>query len=324
MSSAMPSAATTEFDLIARIRSRVCDLDPALLLGIGDDAAVFLPTPGLALVTTTDSLVAGRHFLPDWPPADIGHLALAVNLSDLAAMGATPRWVLLALTLPQADEGWLDAFLEGFLGLAETSGASLIGGNLAAGPLNLSVQVIGEVAADRFASRHGARLGDAVLVTGTLGDAAAALQLGARAPKALQARLCCPQPRLAAGQLLAAHASAMIDVSDGLLADLGHLIEEPGLGAEIDLARLPSSSALQEAIPEASRRWPLQLNGGSDYELLLTARPDRVGQLRQALAAVDLDLSEIGRITAGGRIDCVRPDGGLENIERRGWDHFEN
>lgn len=323
MSSAMVSAAATEFDLIARIRSRVCDRDPALLLGMGDDAAVFLPTPGQALVTTTDTLVAGRHFLTDWPPADIGHLAMAVNLSDLAAMGATPRWVLLALTLPEPDTDWLDAFLDGFLGLAEASGASLIGGNLAAGPMNLGVQLIGELAVDGFVSRQGAKPGNAVLVTGSLGDAAAALQLGTQASAELQLRLRRPQPRLAAGRRLAARASAMIDVSDGLLADLGHLLGN-GLGAEIDLAQLPSSTALRAAVPETSLRWRLQLSGGNDYELLLTAHPSKVEPLRQEMAALGLELSNIGRITSSGRIDCVRPDGGLENIERRGWDHFEN
>lgn len=320
--SAMTSAGPTEFDLIARIRARVRDRDPALLLGIGDDAAVFLPTPGQALVTSTDSLIVGRHFGADWSPADIGHLALAVNLSDLAAMGATPRWALLALTLPQADARWLDAFLDGFLRLAEASGSSLIGGNIAAGPMNVSVQLIGEVAADGFVRRQGARPGDALLVTGSLGDAAAALQLGADAPPALQTRLRRPAPRLAAGRLLATQASAMIDVSDGLLADLGHLLGD-SLGAEIDLVCLPASAALLEAVPEPDQRRRLQLSGGNDYELLLTAQPGQVGRLQQALSAIGLDLTKIGRITASERIDCLRPDGSLEHFAHHGWDHFD-
>lgn len=319
----MPSAGPTEFDLIAQIRARVRDSDPGLLLGIGDDAAVFLPTPGMAMVSTTDSLVAGQHFHRDWPAADIGHLALAVNLSDLAAMGASPRWALLALTLPQADSRWLDGFLDGFLGLAEASGTSLIGGNLAAGPMNLGVQLIGEVAASGYVSRHGARPGDALLVTGSLGDAAAALRLGEQAGADLQQRLHRPQPRLLAGRVLAARASAMIDVSDGLLADLGHLLGE-NLGAEIELARLPTSQALQSAFSADEVRWPLQLAGGNDYELLLSARPEQVAELQQALQALNLDLSVIGQVTDHGRIDCWRPDGSLLLLEREGWDHFED
>ncbi|MGY6555859.1 MAG: thiamine-phosphate kinase [Wenzhouxiangella sp.] len=319
----MPSAAPTEFELIARIRSRVSDRDPALLLGIGDDAAVVQPSPGQALVITTDSLVVGRHFGADWRPVDIGHLALAVNLSDLAAMGATPRWAMLALTLPQADARWLDAFLDGFLSLAEASGCSLIGGNIAAGPLNLSVQLIGEVAADGFVRRQGAQPGDALLVTGSLGDAAAALKLGADAPQVLQKRLRRPEPRLAAGRLLAAQASAMLDVSDGLLADLGHLLGA-SLGAEINLVQLPTSVALRDAVPEPDQRWLLQLSGGNDYELLLTAQPGQVGNLQQALSALGVDLTEIGRITATGRVDCLRPDGSLAHCKHRGWDHFDH
>lgn len=319
----MPSAKATEFDLIARIRARVRDSDPALLVGIGDDAAVFLPTPGLALVTTTDTLVAGRHFEVDCPPADLGHLALAVNLSDLAAMGARPRWALLSLTLPQSDRAWLEGFLDGFLALAELSGTALIGGNLASGPLNLGVQLIGEVEPAAYASRQGAQPGDVLLVTGTLGDAAAGVQLGAGADRYLQQRLRRPEPRLAAGRMLAQKASAMIDVSDGLLADLAHLLAGP-LGAEIDLASLPASEALLATFIESSMRWPLQLAGGNDYELLLTARPADLDELQMALKGIKLNLSEIGRITDQGRIDCRRPDGSLLELRRSGWDHFED
>lgn len=317
----MPNADRTEFDLIARIRARVRDTDPALLLGIGDDAAVFTPTPGLAMVSTTDSLVSGRHFHDDWPAADLGHLALAVNLSDLAAMGARSRWALLALTLPEADPDWLEGFLDGFLALGESSGTALIGGNLAAGPLNLGVHLIGEVAPSGLARRRGARVGDRVLVTGTLGDAAAALSLGEAAHSCLQRRLRRPQPRLAAGAHLAGKVSAMIDVSDGLLADLGHLLED-GLGAEIELASLPASTALQVAIEQAELRWQLQLAGGNDYELLMTARPEQVPALVQAMDQLKLGLTDIGRVTDHGRVDCRCPDGGLLKTVRSGWDHF--
>lgn len=319
----MPNAGRTEFELIARIRARVQDQDPNLLIGIGDDAAVFLPTPGRALVTTTDSLLAGRHFQSDWPAAELGHLALAVNLSDLAAMGATSRWALLSLSLPQADPDWLEAFMDGFLALAAVTGTSLIGGNLARGPWNLGVTLIGELAGAACASRQGARGGDRILVTGALGDAAAALRLGDRADRALQQRLRCPQPRLAAGQLLAPQVSSMIDVSDGLLADLAHLLEH-GLGAEIDLAALPASPALLAAIADWPTRWTLQLTGGSDYELLVTARPERVAGLRHALAELGLDLTDIGEVREHGRIECRDADGALFTGQGRGWDHFED
>ncbi len=319
----MPSGKATEFELIARIRARLSDSDPNLLVGVGDDAAVFMPTAGLALVATTDSLVVGRHFHADWPAADLGHLALAANLSDLAAMGARPRWALLSLTLPEADPGWLDAFLDGFLGLAEVSGTSLIGGNLTAGPLNLGVQLIGEVEPDRIARRRGARPGDRVLVTGTLGDAAAALSLGDDAGTALCQRLRRPQPRLAAGRILAGRATSMIDVSDGLLADLGHLLSDQ-LGAELELQSLPSSEALCRAMVEDDERWRLQLAGGNDYELLLTAAAGHVPELVQALGETGLGLTEIGRIVDRNGIECRRPDGSLFKPTRSGWDHFGN
>lgn len=317
----MPNAAATEFDLIARIRARVQETHPDLLVGIGDDAAVFMPSSGQALVATTDSLVAGRHFLEHWPAADLGHLALAVNLSDLAAMGAQPRWALLALTLPEPDVVWLDGFLDGFLSLAASTGTALIGGNLAAGPLNLGVQLIGQVGPSAFASRRGARVGDRVLVTGALGDAAAALRLGDHADPRLQQRLRRPEPRLAAGAMLAGRVTAMIDVSDGLLADLGHLLQG-GLGAEIELDRLPASPALRTAIEDPTLRWTLQLAGGNDYELLVTASPKHVAGLRQALSASGLDLTDIGCVADHGRIDCRAPDGRLFESARSGWDHF--
>lgn len=319
----MSKTGRIEFDLIARIRARVRDSDPALLVGIGDDAAVFLPTPGLALVATTDSLVADRHFRSDWPASDLGHLALAVNLSDLAAMGARSRWALLSLTLPEPDENWLEGFLDGFLALAESSGTSLVGGNLASGPLNLGVQLIGEIEPDRLTLRRGARVGDRVLVTGTIGDAAAALALGSTADALLHRRLRRPDARLEAGQHLAGAVSAMVDVSDGLLADLGHLLEG-GFGAEIELSRLPASRALESAVPASDRRWSMQLSGGNDYELLVAAPAEKAAGLVERLNGMGLRLTDIGRITGSGRIECRRPDGTLFESTRSGWDHFDD
>lgn len=317
----MPIERRIEFDLIARIRARVGSGDPELLVGIGDDAAVFLPTPGLALVSTTDSLVVGRHFREDWPAVDLGHLALAANLSDLAAMGARSRWALLSLTLPEADSVWLDAFLDGFLALARSTRTTLIGGNLASGPLNLGVQLIGEMEPERVARRSGARVGERILVTGCLGDAAAALELGDRAGPELVRRLRRPEPRLAAGRALAGRVSSLIDISDGLLADLEHLLP-PDCGAEIELRQLPSSRALIAARADPGERWPLQLAGGNDYELLMTAAPEGVPALKGRMEDLGLRLSEIGTLTERAGIHCRRPDGSVLAPARTGWDHF--
>ncbi|MFP4277262.1 MAG: thiamine-phosphate kinase [Wenzhouxiangella sp.] len=315
---------SSEFDLIARLAARVsaAGADPAVLVGIGDDAAVVRPEPGLALVTTTDTLVGGRHFAADWPAADIGHLALAVNLSDLAAMAATPRWALLSLTLPESDAAWLEAFLDGFLALAGSSGTRLIGGNIAAGPLNIGVTLIGQGDPDTMVRRSGAGKDQSIVVTGSLGDAAAALALGPAAPPALVDRLHRPEPRLAAGRALAGLATSMIDISDGLLADLGHLVG-PDLGAELHLASLPTSPDLRAAIPSERDRWALQLAGGNDYELLFTLDSDRLDAGRRRLLKQGVEISEIGRIKASSGIICRQPDGGIYAPDRYGWDHFE-
>lgn len=318
-----------EFDLIAMIRARAPG-GAGVVLGIGDDAAVLQPIPGMQLVAATDNLVAGRHFLEHGDqrasPGEIGHLALAVNLSDLAAMGATPRWCLLTLTLPEADEQWLGDFLDGFLALAAEHECALVGGNVARGPLDIAVTALGEVAADCFATRRGARPGDRIVVTGTPGDAAGALATRAPATRApatrapagsvLRQRLLKPTPRIAAGLELAARAHALIDISDGLLADLAHLLDG-GLGARIEIARLPTSGALAEAVPDPVERAELQLSGGSDYELMAAVGPDEV---LPEIAGVPI--TEIGRVTDTGRVDCIDRDGRAFTPGRTGWDHF--
>ncbi|NBB69929.1 MAG: thiamine-phosphate kinase [Alphaproteobacteria bacterium] len=307
-----------EFELIERIRAR-SRADDSVLVGIGDDAAVLAPTPGSQLVVTTDSLVAERHFTADWPAADIGWLAAQANLSDLAAMAARPRWALLALTLPEPDTDWLDGFLDGFLDAAAEAGLNLVGGNLARGPLNVGVELIGEVPAGRAVTRRGARAGDCLAVTGTIGDAAAALALGETAGRALRQRLRRPNARLRAGQALADAARAMIDLSDGLLADLAHLLSE-GQGAEIELDALPASEALLAAVNDHESRWRFQTGGGSDYELLTVLEP---GTDTSALSAsAGLPLSIIGRVTDSGRIVCRSDRHAVPATLGRGWDHF--
>lgn len=313
---------TTEFDLIARIRAR-SETDASVLVGIGDDAAVVQPSADRVLVASTDSLVPDRHFLPDWSPEDIGHLALAVNLSDLAAMGATPRWSLLALTLPQGDEAWLDGFLDGFLALAERCGLLLVGGNLARGPLNIGVQVLGEVDPSRIARRSGSRPGDLIAVTGSLGDADAALKLGDDASPELIERLRRPQPRIAAGKAIVPWIHGMIDVSDGLVADLAHLLEGNRLGAELDLDHLPASPALLAASSDRQWRWQRQLNGGSDYELLMTLPPEHLDSVARQAGAIGLRLTVIGRVGQPGTgLRTLGPDGEHLEMNNGGWDHF--
>ncbi|MDT8439534.1 MAG: thiamine-phosphate kinase [Wenzhouxiangellaceae bacterium] len=308
----------SEFDLIERIRARAeASSGDGVVLGIGDDAAVLAPSPGMQLVATTDALVEARHFRPDSDPADLGHLALAVNLSDLAAMGALPRWCLLALTLPDADPAWLDGFLDGALALADTYNCALVGGNLARGPRNIAITALGEVETGQAITRSGARTGDRIVVTGTLGDAAAALKLDAADASPLGQRLLRPTPRLAAGRALASCARSLIDISDGLLADLAHLLA-PDQGARIDCGALPASAALRRALPDPSLRWPLQLAGGGDYELLAAVPvgaelPERVDDTR---------LHVIGEITSTRGIHCIAPDGTRVETGRSGWDHF--
>ncbi|MDX1625552.1 MAG: thiamine-phosphate kinase [Wenzhouxiangellaceae bacterium] len=305
-----------EFALIEAIRRRAGRPGAAgVAPGTGDAAAALGPTPGHAVVATVDQLVEGRHFDDRASPADVGHLSVAVNLSDLAAMGARPRWLLLALTLPDGDADWIDAFLDGFLALADTHGCTLVGGNLARGPLQIGVTALGECDPDRLGRRHGASEGDRIVVTGTLGDAAAALKFDAGRDSSLGRRLLRPSPRVGTGLRLAQRATALIDVSDGLLADLGHLLGD--LGATIDATSLPTSTALREAVPDDHERWGLQLSGGGDYELLFT--------LREGDAPAELDgvpLTTIGRVTGPGPIRCLDAEGGDVDVATRGWNHF--
>jgi thiamine-monophosphate kinase len=310
-----------EFELIERIRRRAGRRDD-VVLGIGDDAALLAPPAGHWLVAAQDTLNEGVHFAPGSAPADLGWKALAVNLSDLAAMAATPAWALLSLSLPRADAGFVDAFVDGFMALAAEHAVALVGGDTTRGPLSISVALHGFVAPGRELRRAGARLGDEVWVTGTPGDAAAALRLGREAPAALRARLERPLPRLAAGRALAGIAHACIDVSDGLLADLGHVLAASGVGAEIELARLPLSAALEAALADPAARWHCQLAGGDDYELCFTAPADRHAAVRAALAAAATAGTVIGRIVAGGDCRVIAADGRDWTPPARGYQHF--
>jgi thiamine-monophosphate kinase len=315
----------SEFELIRRYFAR-----PAkrALLGVGDDAALFRIMRGSAVAASTDMLVAGRHFFPDAEPEALGHKTLAVNLSDLAAMGAKPRWALLSLSLPSIDPHWLQRFARGFLALARTHEVDLIGGDTTRGPLNLCVTILGEVPPARALRRDAARAGDDVWISGTLGDAALAVAHGKRrvrlAPRELarcRRRLDRPMPRVALGLALRGIARAAVDVSDGLAADLGHICSRSGLGADVEIERVPRSAVMARFAASALGREAL-LAGGDDYELCFTASPRRRPRIVTLSARLRLPLSRIGTMRPGRGVRVLDPHGNVLVLSRRGFDHF--
>lgn len=325
----MVESPVSEFDLVALLAARA-RLRPDVLLGIGDDAALLQPRDGMQLAVATDMLNADVHFPADAAPADIGWKALAVNLSDLAAMGATPAWCTLALALPCADVPWLTQFIDGFFELADAHDVALIGGDTTRGPLSVCVGVHGFVEARTALRRAGAMPGDAIWVSGSLGDAAAALYLrespAADTPPrllhALHARLARPTPRLSLGHALRGVASACIDVSDGLLADLGHLCAASGVGALVELAALPTSEALTAAFG-SQHRWQLQTLG-DDYELCFSAPAEATGQLCDIARQTGVTLSRIGWIVSGAGVRATDTLGQPWTPARTGYVHFDD
>lgn len=317
-----------EFSLIDRYFAARARRRGDVTLGIGDDAALVDVPAGASLAVAVDTLVEGVHFPSGTAPADVGHKALAVNLSDMAAMGAEPCWATLALTLPRVDADWVAAFADGFFALAERFQVELIGGDTTRGPLAVSVQILGSVPAGRALRRAGARPGDRIFVTGTLGDAGLALrrlqaggEVAAQPWPALLTRLHRPEPRVAAGLALRGLASAAIDVSDGLAADLGHVLAAGGVGATLRVDRLPRSAAFRQAVEAGSPDWHgLPLAAGDDYELCFTvpaAQADAVAARLGGLAA-----TEIGAIEAEPGLRCMTDDGRAYRIEREGYEHF--
>jgi len=316
----------SEFELIARFFAAPTSQRPDVLLGIGDDGALLQAPAGHSLAVTLDLLVAGVHFLPDTDPEGLGHKALAVNLSDLAAMGAEPAWVTLGLALPQPDERWLAAFCRGWFALAERYGVQLVGGDTTRGPLTLAVQAHGFVPADLALRRAGAHPGDVICVTGTLGDAGLALaQLtgGAALDPAgfLRRRLERPSPRIAQGLDLRGLASAAIDVSDGLAQDLGHILECSDVGARLWVERLPRSPEAAARV-DAATGIALALSGGDDYELCFTVPPARLAAVQAHAARWDCRCSAIGVIEAAPGLRCFWENGTPYELAVTGYDHF--
>lgn len=321
--------AATEFDLIERFFSRLSAPRQDIPLGIGDDCALLQVPSDRQLAVSIDTLVEGVHFFPGTDPEALGHKALAVSLSDLAAMGATPAWVTLALTLPSIDLNWLASFCRGFSALAEKYQVALVGGDTTSGPLSVTVQAHGFVTPGQALRRDGAQPGESIYVTGQLGDACLALrvlkgdQVAGPSQTQLQRRLERPEPRLAVGQALAGIATAAIDISDGLKADLGHICQRSGVGAVIELASLPCTAAVREYI-HSTADWTVALAGGDDYELCFTLAPGQARQVATLAANFGLDITRIGRIEAGSAVVCVDQNGLEIPMDNGGFDHFSN
>ena len=318
-----------EFDLIRDVFQPLGVASPGVRLGIGDDAALLRPTPGCELVACVDTLVGGVHFLPDVAPERLGHKALAVNLSDLAAMGARPRWVLLALTLPDADAAWLRGFATGLGVLARRYDMALVGGDTCRGPLSVSVTLLGEIPEGQGVLRSGAQSGDGIYVSGTLGDAAAGLQAltqGRSLPPTdwavLRERLERPTPRVEIGLALRGLATAAIDLSDGLAADLGHLLEASGCGAHVHAEALPLSATLLRNWGAQEAR-ALAFNAGDDYELCFTLPTEQEPQLRARLATLACPVTRIGVITSESGL-TMRDAAGRALPIPAGYAHFRN
>ena len=312
----------SEFHIIEKYFAHLAPDRDDVVLGIGDDCALLQPPQDQHLAVTMDTLVAGRHFTPDVDPESLGHKVLAVNLSDLAAMGATPAWATLALTLPKVDPVWLRAFADGFSRLAQSHQVSLVGGDTTRGPLAITVQVQGFLNRNQALRRSGAAPGELVYVTGSLGDAAMALRT-ADCSEETKRRLDWPQPRISQGQALLDLATSAIDISDGLLADLGHICNGSNVGATLYCGKLPLSPEVSRYI-ERSGDWSVALGGGDDYELCFTVPEKRQQQVEQLFRKNSWPLSLIGIIRGDGGIDALLEDGRTYQSPRNGFDHFSS
>ncbi|QRG78163.1 thiamine-phosphate kinase [Citrobacter sp. R56] len=318
-----------EFSLIARYFDRVRSSRLDVETGIGDDCALLNIPEKQTLAISTDTLVAGNHFLPDIDPADLAYKALAVNLSDLAAMGADPAWLTLALTLPEVNEAWLAAFSDSLFEQLNYYGMQLIGGDTTRGPLSMTLGIHGYVPVGRALKRSGAKPGDWIYVTGTPGDSAAGLAIlqnrlqvaEAKDAEYLLKRHLRPMPRILIGQALRDLASAAIDLSDGLISDLGHIVTASGCGARVDVDALPYSDALSRHVaPDQALRWAL--SGGEDYELCFTVPEINRGALDVAIGQLGVPFTCIGQMSADVEgMNFVR-DGNPVTFDWKGYDHF--
>ena len=315
-----------EFELIKRHFTR-----PAAnaVLGVGDDCALVDVTNGMDLAVSTDTMVAGTHFFPDVDPENLGHKALAVNLSDMAAMGAMPYWAMLAVTLPNVNHDWLSAFAKGFFDLAQEYNVSLIGGDTTRGPLALTVTIMGEVPAGAALRRSGAKVGNDVWVSGNVGDAALAvahrhgrLVLSEEDYHEAVMRLYEPSPRVQLGQALRGLATSAIDISDGLLADLTHICRLSGVGATVEYHAIPVSGIGVKHIGTEAGRNAI-LAGGDDYELCFTAHPNSRDSIQELEDVLGVPITRVGQIKRGKGVSLLGADGKPVKIDGRGYDHFK-
>ena len=317
---------SSEFDLIARHFTR-----PArnAVLGVGDDCALVSVSHGMDLAVSTDTLVSGTHFFPDVDPETLGHKALAVNLSDMAAMGAMPYWSTLALTMPEVNDEWLAKFSKGFFDLAEEFNVSLIGGDTTRGPLSLTVTIMGEVPAGAALRRSGARVGNDIWVSGNLGDAALAvahrkgrIKLTEGDYMEVAMRLYEPTPRVSLGQALRGLATSAIDISDGLLGDLAHICALSKVGAVVEGDRLPVSETGAKYVDSRAGLTAV-VAGGDDYELCFTAPAGARDSIEDLVNMLGVPLSRIGEIRAGRGVSLVAADGRAISVDAEGFDHFK-
>ena len=315
-----------EFEVIAKYFTR-----PAAnaVLGVGDDCALVDVTNGMDLAISTDTMVSGTHFFHDVDPENLGHKALAVNLSDMAAMGAMPYWAMLALTLPNVDHAWLESFAKGFFDLAQEYNVTLIGGDTTRGPLTMTVTIMGEVPAGAALRRGGAKVGNDIWVSGNVGDAALAVAhrhglvvLAEADYHEAVMRLYEPTPRVALGQALRGLATAAIDISDGLLADLTHICRLSGVGATVDVNAVPVSAIGAKHIGSDAGRNAI-LAGGDDYELCFTAHPNSRDSIEDLTDVLGVPITRIGQVKRGKGVSLLGSDGKPVKIDGRGYDHFK-
>jgi thiamine-monophosphate kinase len=310
-----------EFDIINTYFNKSMDANSNVILGIGDDAAIVSVPDDQELILSIDTLISGVHFPADTAPADIAHKALAVNLSDLAAMGATPKWVTLALTLPDAKEKWLREFSDGFFALANRYNVKLIGGDLTRGPLSMSIQAQGFIPKGLALRRDGAQPGDLIYVTNTLGDAGFALQHYQQKalPQTMLDKFYRPEPRIHIGEKLRGIANAAIDISDGLAADLGHILKRSNVGATINVATLPLSEAILASL-ERDEAIQLALTAGDDYELCFTVPENKTDELTQVMQ--NEFYTCVGTITSTKKLDLHFDNGKKYVLKTAGYQHF--
>ena len=315
----------TEFAIVRNYFQRQKDRFPHVIVGIGDDAAVIEIPEENQVLFSVDTLVEGVHFPVKMPVRELGYKALAVSLSDVASMGATPNTVLLALTIQKADENWLQAFTDGFFSLADRYHIPLIGGDVTQGPLCISVMVTGLIPKDEMICRSGAKVNDLIYVTGTLGDAGLALALlnqqKGEIDPFLLSRLHHPAPRVEAGTALLGIANAAIDISDGLVADLEKIIMASHVGAQIIVDRLPLSESLKQKC-DLEKAWEYALTSGDDYELCFTVPHEKIKQLDKVFNQLEVDCHCIGEIIHGDAISMINLQGHSLEMTKKGYEHF--